>query len=91
MVLVMGKKTNPNKHAKVKRDRLKFTGTVLESFRSARFSVKLHIDSSDVVVQCTLCGKMKENYIKIVPGDAVEVELCEYDMTNGRIVTRVRA
>ena len=89
MIFVMGKKTNSNKHAKVKRDRLKFNGTVLESFRSARFSVKLHTEG-EVIVQCTLCGKMKENYIKIVPGDSVEVELCEYDMTNGRIVTRVR-
>lgn len=79
-----------NKHMKVKRDRLRFTGVVVEAFRSAMFSVKLHVDAADVVVKCTLCGKMKENYIKVVPGDFVDVELCEYDMSKGRIISRTR-
>jgi translation initiation factor IF-1 len=84
----MSKRTNPIKNMRVRRDRLRVTGVVEESFRSAVFSVRL--DVGNTIVQCTLCGKMKENYIKIVSGDAVEVELCEYDMTKGRIVTRVR-
>jgi len=93
----MGKKTNLNKHKRVQKDKILFQGTVIESFRSAKFSVRIHTDanvegaSSEIVVLCSLCGKMKENFIKIVPGDVVEVELCEYDMTNGRIITRVRS
>ena len=73
-----------------KRDRIKAKGIVIESFRSALFSVKLNIEKSDteVIVQCTLCGKMKQHYIKVVPGDKVEVELCEYDMSKGRIISR---
>jgi len=79
-----------NKNMRVKRDRLRFSGVVVEAFRSAMFDVKLNVESSDVIVQCTLCGKMKENYIKVVPGDSVEVELCEYDMSKGRIMSRAR-
>ena len=78
------------KHNKTKRDRIKFSGVVVEAFRSARFDVKLNIENSEVIVQCTLCGKMKENYIKVVPGDNVDVEVCEYDMSKGRIISRSR-
>jgi len=78
-----------SKHKRVKRDRIEFDGIVLEAFRSARFSVKLKTDTGDgTIVTCTLCGKMKQNFIKIVPGDPVRVELCAYDMTNGRIISR---
>jgi len=73
---------------KIKRDRIEVIGEVVESFRSARFLVKLNANSAETVVSCTLCGKMKENYIKIVPGDTVVVELCPYDMTSGRIISR---
>lgn len=88
----MGKKNA--RREKVKRDRLEVYGIVLESHKSALFSVRLKQDemsSSEVVIQCTICGKMRENFIRIVPGDAVRVELSPYDMTKGRIVSRVRA
>jgi len=83
----MAKNTNKKEN---KRDRIKTKGVVIEGFRSALFSVKLNLENKDteVIVQCTLCGKMKQHYIKVVPGDKVEVELCEYDMTKGRIVSR---
>ena len=96
----MGKKTNINKHRRVEKDKIICEGTVLETFRSAKFSVKVHSVKShtstntvdnEMIVLCTLCGKMKENFIKIVPGDIVEIELGEYDMMNGRIITRIRS
>ena len=84
-------KKNQSKGKKVKRDRIELNGIILEAHRSANFTVE--VDTSDdqkMIVTCTLCGKMKENYIKVVPGDKVKVEVSPYDTSKGRIVHRVR-
>lgn len=78
---------------KVKRDRMEFLGEVLEAHRSAMFTVQVWPEDNPSMksqVQCTLCGKMKENYIKVVPGDKVKVEVSPYDPSKGRIMQRIR-
>ncbi len=60
-------------------------GTVIEALPATTFKVKLE-DGKEVL--CHLSGKMRMNYIKIVPGDKVIVELSPYDETRGRIVWR---
>ncbi|MCD6412240.1 translation initiation factor IF-1 [bacterium] len=60
-------------------------GTVIEALPAATFKVKLE-DGKEVL--CHLSGKMRMNYIKIVPGDKVIVELSPYDERRGRIVWR---
>lgn len=62
-----------------------FEGTVLENLPNTMFKVEL---SNGNVVLCTLSGKMRMNYIKILPGDKVRVEMTPYDNTKGRIVYR---
>jgi translation initiation factor IF-1 len=60
-------------------------GTVLEAKPGATFIVKLE---NDALVIAHLCGKIKMNFIKVVPGDQVTVELSPYDLKRGRITRR---
>jgi len=64
-------------------------GEVLETLPNTTFRVKL-IDESypDHSVLAHLSGKMRVNYIKVVPGDIVTLELTPYDLTKGRITFR---
>jgi translation initiation factor IF-1 len=61
-------------------------GVVLESLPSTMFRIQL---SDESVVLCTLSGKMRIHYVKILPGDRVIVEMTQYDKTRGRIVKRL--
>ena len=60
-------------------------GVVLENLPNTMFRVQL---SDGRTVLCILSGKMRMNYIKILPGDKVRVEMTPYDQTKGRIVYR---
>lgn len=62
-------------------------GSVLENLPNTMFRVKLA--NSDKVILCYLSGKMRKNYIKILPGDRVRIELTAYDLNRGRIVYRM--
>lgn len=62
-----------------------FDGQVLENLPNTMFKVQL---SDGRTVLCTLSGRMRLNYIKILPGDKVKVEMTQYDETKGRIVYR---
>lgn len=64
-------------------------GEVLEALPNATFRVKL-VDENypDHSVLAHLSGRMRVNYIKVVPGDAVTIELTPYDLTKGRITFR---
>lgn len=64
-------------------------GEVMETLPNATFRVKL-IDKNypDHSVLAHLSGKMRVNYIKVVPGDVVTLELTPYDLTKGRITFR---
>jgi len=66
-------------------DNIELEGTVVDSFRGGRFSVELE---NGHLVNCYLSGKMRKNYIKIIPGDCVTVSLSPYDLDNGRITWR---
>ena len=60
-------------------------GTVAESLPNTLFRVKL---ADGRVILCHLSGKMRINYIRILPGDKVKVEMTPYDLTKGRITYR---
>jgi translation initiation factor IF-1 len=68
-------------------DGIKVEGTVVECLRSAMFKVELQ---NGHMVLAHISGKMRKNYIRIVPQDRVLVELTPYDLTRGRIVFRYR-
>jgi translation initiation factor IF-1 len=62
-------------------------GEVIENLPNTLFRVKLK--DSEKVLLCYLSGKMRKNYIKILPGDRVRIEITPYDMDRGRIIYRV--
>lgn len=64
-----------------------YKGTVLEAYPNARFLVEL--DNLGTQINATLAGKLRQNYIQILVGDRVELELSVYDLTQGRISKRI--
>ncbi len=62
-------------------------GEVVENLPNTLFRVKL--SNSEKVMLCYLSGKMRKNYIKILPGDKVRIEVTPYDVDRGRIVYRI--
>ncbi|MDR1848155.1 MAG: translation initiation factor IF-1 [Bacteroidales bacterium] len=60
-------------------------GTVLESLGNATFRVEL--ENGHIII-AHISGKMRMHYIKILPGDKVQVEMSPYDLTKGRISYR---
>ena len=60
-------------------------GVVMEALGNSMFKVEL--DNGHNLL-CHLAGRMRVNYIKIIPGDKVTVEISPYDLTKGRIVLR---
>ncbi len=72
---------------KPKDDAILLEGTILESLPNAMFRVELENGHK---VLAHISGKMRMNYIRILPGDKVQVELTPYDLTRGRITYRYK-
>lgn len=69
------------------KDVIEFEGTILESLPNAMFKVELE---NGHVVLAHISGKIRKNFIRILPGDKVKVELTPYDLTKGRITYRLK-
>jgi translation initiation factor IF-1 len=70
-----------------KEDVIEIEGTVLEALPNAMFQVEL---SNGHKILAHVSGKLRMNYIRIVPGDKVTVEMSPYDLTKGRITWRAK-
>jgi translation initiation factor IF-1 len=70
-----------------KQEAIQMTGTVLEALPNAMFRVRLENGHE---VTAHISGKIRMNYIRILPGDKVQVELSPYDLTKGRITYRYK-
>lgn len=70
-----------------KSEAIELEGKVLESLPNAMFRVEL---SNGHAVLAHISGKLRLNFIKILPGDRVMVELSPYDLTRGRITYRLK-
>ena len=70
-----------------KEDVLEVEGKVLEALPNAMFKVELE---NGPKILAHISGKLRMNYIKILPGDKVKVELSPYDLTRGRITWRAK-
>ena len=65
-----------------KGDNIEFQGTVVEALPNATFKVELE---NGHIILAHISGKLRMNYIKILPGDKVTVEISPYDLEKGRI------
>ena len=70
-----------------KEESIEVEGTVVESLPNAMFRVELENGHK---VLAHVSGKMRMNFIKILPGDKVKMELSPYDLTRGRITYRAK-
>ena len=70
-----------------KEEAIEVEGTVVESLPNAMFRVEL---KSKHRILAHVSGKMRMNFIRILPGDRVKLEMSPYDLTRGRIVYRYK-
>ena len=66
---------------------IELTGKVVEALPNTQFRVEL--ENGHIII-AHMSGKMRKNYIRLVPGDRVKVELTPYDLTKGRISFRMK-
>ena len=70
-----------------KNDVIEFEGTVVEALPNTVFKVQL---PNGHIVTAHISGKLRQNFIRILPGDHVTVEVSVYDLTKGRITWRAK-
>jgi len=70
-----------------KDDMIEIEGTVVEALPNAMFQVELENGHR---ILAHISGKIRKNFIKILPGDKVKVEMTPYDLTRGRITYRLK-
>ena len=68
-----------------KDDVIETEGVIVEALPNASFKVRL---SNGHIITAYISGKLRMNYIKIIPGDGVKLEMSPYDLTKGRIIWR---
>jgi translation initiation factor IF-1 len=69
------------------KDVIEIEGTILESMPNAMFRVELE-NGHEILAH--ISGKIRKNFIRILPGDKVKVEMTPYDLTRGRITFRLK-
>jgi len=70
-----------------KEEAIELDGVILEALPNASFRVRLE---NNLEILAHISGKMRMNFIKILPGDRVRVQLSPYDLTRGRITYRFK-
>lgn len=78
---------NTNRECMAKEDAIQMEGRVVDTLPNTTFRVQL---ANGHTVTAHISGKMRKNYIRILTGDQVTVELTPYDLTKGRIIYRGR-
>lgn len=66
-------------------ENIEFEGDVIESLPNTMFKVKL---DNGHIINAHISGRMRKNYIRILTGDRVTIEMTPYDLTKGRIIYR---
>jgi len=76
-----------NGSGQMSKDIIEFEGTILEAMPNAMFRVELE-NGHEILAH--ISGKIRKNFIRILPGDKVKVEMTPYDLTRGRITYRLK-
>lgn len=78
---------NKTKRKTMSKDVIELEGTILESLPNAMFRVELE-NKHEILAH--ISGKIRKNFIRILPGDKVKVEMTPYDLSRGRITYRLK-
>lgn len=73
-----------------KQQNIELEGLVISELGNSLFRVVLSNETKQELL-CTISGKIRKNYIRIMTGDKVKLEISPYDLTKGRIVTRINS
>ena len=73
-----------------KTEAISIEGVVVKALPNAMFMVEAEVGEEKHRARCTIAGKMRKYYIRILPGDKVQIELSQYDLSRGRITYRLR-
>jgi len=65
-----------------------FDGVVKEAYKGSQYRVELKYEDKTREIMAYVAGKMRQHYIKILPGDEVKVDVSPYDLSRGRIIYR---
>ena len=87
LCMIFGRCRNGEGAILSKQDAIELEGKVVEPLPNAMFNVELE---NGKTILCTISGKIRMNYIRILPGDRVVVEISPYDLTRGRITYRYK-
>lgn len=71
-------------------DGIEMTGVVVKALKGGKFIVDVTVNNSVKSIECTVCGKLRQSYIKILVGDKVDIDISPYDLTKGRIKWRYK-
>ena len=71
-----------------KQESIEVEGVIKEALPGARFRVAINLGGKEHEVLAHVSGKMRMNYIKMLPGDKVDLQLSPYDLSRGRITFR---
>ncbi|CEI58743.1 translation initiation factor IF-1 [Candidatus Portiera aleyrodidarum] len=71
----------------IKEENIEMEGLIIETLPNTMFRVKLETGH---IILAHISGKIRKNYIRILTGDKVKIELTPYDLTKGRIIYRSR-
>ena len=66
---------------------IELTGEVVQELGNGMFKVYLDVSGTEII--CTISGRIRKNFIRIMSGDSVKVEISPYDLTKGRISRRL--
>ncbi len=69
-------------------DSIEMEGVVVQSLPNAMFRVEVKMGDDKHLILAHISGKMRKHYIRILPGDTVQVQVSPYDLTRGRITYR---
>jgi translation initiation factor IF-1 len=82
----MGKK-NKDAGGKPKEANIELQGVVIEAVKDG---FRVQIDDAAHIILCKLGGALRKNFIRVVPGDHVKIDVSPYDLTRGRIIFRIK-
>lgn len=75
---------------KKKEEAIQVEGVILTALPNTQFKVKVMLGKTEHELLAYVSGNMRKNFIRIIPGDKVQLEVSPYDLTRGRIVYRMR-
>ena len=74
--------------SEVKQGLVVYDGIITESLPNNTFRTRINVDNEEQLIVAHISGRMRRNFIRVMPGDRIKVEMSVHDLTKGRVVYR---